>query len=97
MSSLPKRKEKKILQATFFLENETINSISSSAVFASSYILMSVHSKCKRSWYVILVCFFYEGIFFPTLKKPKLYRVSWKHYSGMQILPWELRRSGGLC
>lgn len=68
MSSLSKRKEKKLLQATLSLENETIKSIFSFAVFASSHILISVHSKCKRSWYVILVVFFYRESFFYVKK-----------------------------
>lgn len=72
MSSLSKRKEKKTenLQTTLCLENETINSIFSFVVFASSYILISVHSKCKTSWYVILVFFFYRESFFYIKKSP---------------------------
>jgi len=70
VSSLSKRKKKKILQATLSLENETTNSIFSFVVFASSYILISAHSKSKTSWYVILIFFFYRESFLYIKKKP---------------------------
>lgn len=60
-----KGRGKNHLQNSSSLENRTAHCIFSFVIFARSYILISMHSKCKISSYAVLVFF--------TYKKPFIY------------------------